>query len=211
MKIESYSHNYIKLAPDTFPQCDRDSLLQLRDELEGETHIVIDPGTDEIRGGRDGYMIDKNDLFTEIEKVKNDDSYMFSLTKILLTEEKHRSIFSTFLKNINIPVKNNFRLTIHTFYPSSGSGGDIKPHIDGFPGTCNINIPLKPIFTPISFLDKDENIIDECVYENSPTILNTEAYHGVFNGDSERIYGMIKLPVPFEQIYKKLIGETHGT
>ena len=38
-KIESYSHNYIKLAPDS----DRDSLLQLRDELEGETHM--DPGT----------------------------------------------------------------------------------------------------------------------------------------------------------------------
>ena len=209
MKIESYSHNYIKLGADTFPQCDRDKLLQLRDELEGETYIVCKNGLN--TEARDGYIVKKNNLSTEIEKAKSYNSYMHPVTKILLEEKKHRSIFNTFLRNINLPVKNNFRLTIHTFYCSNGNGGDVKPHIDGFPGTCNINIPLKPIFTPISFLDENDNIIDECVYENSPTILNTEAYHGVFNSESERIYGMVKLPIPFEQIYNKLIGETHGT
>ena len=108
MKIESYSHNYIKLGANTFPQSDRDRLLQLRDELEGETHIVCKNG--ENIEARDGYVVKKNDLFTEIEKAKNDDSYMHPVTKILLEEKEHRSIFNTFLRNINLPVKNNFRL-----------------------------------------------------------------------------------------------------
>lgn len=190
---------YTRLSKSLLPKDYRNKLLDLmrRSNHENKIYCKKNKKYNMIHNASDRLI--KNSI--------SSDYFLLSMEEILIDDPKYLSMFTGLLNFLNLSSDNVVKIIIVTFLPDNK--GNVKPHIDEFPG-CAINIPLDSIKNPIIWVDDNDKPIKKYFYDDYPTLIETEKKHTVEElGDDKRVFARIVLNTSYPDIIKNL-GEINA-